>query len=208
MNCYIFDVDGTLIDSSGVYLPALQQMLDEYGYAHTPEMLKTAFGMTGRQGLRYFGIPEAQHDEFMHRWESLAYENLLNVKIYDGILDTLHALREGGSKLGIVTSRTRAQFRDGVKPLGLDRYFDTVVCSDEVAHPKPAPDAALECLQRLRGGAGCVHRRQRFRYAVRAVCGYPERARALGLPRTGEDRVGSALCPSCRDPESVSVSET
>ena len=52
MNCYIFDVDGTLIDSSGVYLPALQQMLDEYGYAHTPEMLKTAFGMTGRQGLR------------------------------------------------------------------------------------------------------------------------------------------------------------
>ena len=154
MNCYIFDVDGTLIDSSGVYLPALQQMLDEYGYAHTPEMLKTAFGMTGRQGLRYFGIPEEQHDEFMHRWESLAYENLLNVKIYDGILDTLHALREGGSKLGIVTSRTRAQFRDGVKPLGLDRYFDTVVCSDEVAHPKPAPDAALECLQRLGCAAG------------------------------------------------------
>ena len=40
MNCYIFDVDGTLIDSSGVYLPALQQMLDEYGYAHTPKCSK------------------------------------------------------------------------------------------------------------------------------------------------------------------------
>ena len=40
MNCYIFDVDGTLIDSSGVYLPALRQILEEYGYEHTPEMLK------------------------------------------------------------------------------------------------------------------------------------------------------------------------
>ena len=31
MNCYIFDVDGTLIDSSVVELPARRQVLDEYG---------------------------------------------------------------------------------------------------------------------------------------------------------------------------------
>ena len=36
MNCYIFDVDGTLIDSSGVYLPALKQVLEERGCTHTP----------------------------------------------------------------------------------------------------------------------------------------------------------------------------
>ena len=149
MNCYIFDVDGTLIDSSGVYLPALRQILEEYGYEHTPEMLKKAFGMTGRQGLAYFGVPEAQQDEVMERWEAMAYANLLHVKIYDGILDTLRALRESGSRLGIVTSRTRAQFEGGVKPLGLAECFDAVVCSDEVAHPKPAPDAARECLRRL-----------------------------------------------------------
>ena len=149
MNCYIFDVDGTLIDSSGVYLPALKQVLEERGCIHTPEMLKKAFGMTGRQGLAYFGIPEEQQDEVMHRWESLAYSNLLQVKIYDGILDTLRTLREGGNCLGVVTSRTCAQFDGGVKPLGLGEYFDTIVCSDEVAHPKPAPDAVFECLRRL-----------------------------------------------------------
>ena len=33
--------------------------------------------------------------------------------------------------------------------MGLAEYFDAVVCSDEVAHPKPAPDAARECLRRL-----------------------------------------------------------
>lgn len=154
MNCYIFDVDGTLIDSSVVELPALRQVLDEYGYAHTPEKLKKAFGMTGTQGLAYFGVPEAQQAEVMHRWESLSYSNLSQVKIYDGMVDTLRALRERGEKLGIVTSRTRSQFAGGVKPLGLDRYFDAIVCSDDVEHPKPAPDAAAECLRRLGGSAG------------------------------------------------------
>ena len=149
MNCFIFDVDGTLIDSSGVYLPALAQILEEGGYPYTQEMLKKAFGMTGRQGLAYFGVPEEQRDAVLRRWENMAYANLHNVTIYDGILDMLRALRAAGCKLGVVTSRTRAQFADGVKPLGLQEYFDTIVCSDDVAHPKPAPDEALECLRRL-----------------------------------------------------------
>ena len=152
MNCYIFDVDGTLIDSSVVELPALRQVLDEYGYAHTPEKLKKAFGMTGTQGLAYFGVPEAQQAEVMHRWESISYSNLSQVKIYDGMVDTLRALRDRGEKLGIVTSRTRSQFAGGVKPLGLDRYFDAIVCSDDVEHPKPAPDAAAE--KEYQTGAG------------------------------------------------------
>lgn len=153
MSCFIFDVDGTLIDSAPVYLPALGQALHEHGYTPTPEQIQTAFGMTGWQGLAYCGVPEEQFDAVMHSWEEEAYRHLEHVEIYDGITDTLRALRDAGHKLGIATSRNRSQYTRGVKPLGLAEFFDAVVCSDDVAAPKPAPDELFECLRRMGGRA-------------------------------------------------------
>lgn len=151
MHCIIFDVDGTLIDSAPVYLPALGQALNDHGYTPSPEQIQTAFGMTGWQGLAYCGVPENEFDAVMHSWEQEAYRHLERVKVYDGIVDTLRALKEGGNKLGIATSRNRSQYTHGVKPLGLNEFFDAVVCSDDVADPKPAPDELFECLKRMGG---------------------------------------------------------
>lgn len=151
MNYIIFDVDGTLIDSAPVYLPALRQALNDHGYTPSPEKIQTAFGMTGWQGLAYCGVPENEFDAVMHSWEQEAYRHLERVKIYDGIIDTLRILKEGGNKLGIATSRNRSQYTHGVKPLGLSEFFDAVVCSDDVEDPKPAPDELFECLKRMDG---------------------------------------------------------
>nr|WP_297282644.1 HAD family hydrolase [uncultured Agathobaculum sp.] len=151
MHYIIFDVDGTLIDSAPVYLPALGQALNDHGYTPSPEQIQTAFGMTGWQGLAYCGVPENEFDAVMHSWEQEAYRHLERVKVYDGIVDTLRALKEGGNKLGIATSRNRSQYTHGVKPLGLSEFFDAVVCSDDVADPKPAPDELFECLKRMGG---------------------------------------------------------
>lgn len=151
MNYIIFDVDGTLIDSAPVYLPALRQALNDHGYTPSPEQIQTAFGMTGWQGLAYCGVPENEFDAVMHSWEKEAYRHLERVKVYDGIIDTLRVLKEGGNKLGIATSRNRSQYTHGVKPLGLSEFFDAVVCSDDVADPKPAPDELFECLKRMGG---------------------------------------------------------
>ena len=151
MKYFIFDVDGTLIDSAPVYLPALGQALNDHGYTPLPEQIQTAFGMTGWQGLAYCGVPENEFDAVMHSWEQEAYRHLERVKVYDGIIDTLRALKEGGNKLGIATSRNRSQYTHGVIPLGLSKFFDAVVCSDDVADPKPAPDELFECLKRMGG---------------------------------------------------------
>lgn len=151
MSCFIFDVDGTLIDSAPVYLPALGQALNEHGFTPTSEQIQTAFGMTGWQGLAYCGVPEEQFDAVMHSWEEEAYRHLERVTVYDGIVDTLRALRDAGHKLGIATSRNRSQYTRGVEPLGLGDFFDAVLCADDVAAPKPAPDELFECLRRMGG---------------------------------------------------------
>ena len=35
------------------------------------------------------------------------------------------------------------------KPIGFTPWFDEIICADDVEHPKPAPDALLECLHRF-----------------------------------------------------------
>ncbi|WP_283674549.1 HAD family hydrolase [Butyricicoccus sp. Marseille-Q5471] len=149
MNYFIFDIDGTLIDSAHVDQIAFQQALRAQGQDYTLEELRWSFGMPGRDALRKLGIADIEGT--VTHWETLAYANLDQIKPYDGVLEVLTTLREQGCKLGVVTSRTRKQLEGGVTPLGLNGYFDEIICADDVAMPKPAPDGLLECLRRLGG---------------------------------------------------------
>ncbi|MCQ5128111.1 HAD family hydrolase [Butyricicoccus faecihominis] len=148
---FAFDIDGTLIDTVQVDQYAIQTVLREQGREYTLEELRFSFGMPGREALRILQVPDIEGT--IARWEQLAYAELDKISPYEGVIETLCALRARGAKLGIVTARTRAQYEAGFQPLGLEKYFDTVVCADEVAHPKPAPDELHECLRRLGGTA-------------------------------------------------------
>ena len=85
----------------------------------------------------------------MARWEALAYDRLDEIPMYDGITEVIAELRNGGCQCGIVTSRTRLQLEQGIKPIGFTPWFDEIICADDVEHPKPSPDALLECLRRF-----------------------------------------------------------
>lgn len=51
MKYFIFDIDGTLIDSSKVDQWAMRTALAEFGYEFTYEQLIFSFGMPGRRAL-------------------------------------------------------------------------------------------------------------------------------------------------------------
>ena len=149
MKYFIFDIDGTLIDSSKVDQWAMRTALAEFGYEFTYEQLIFSFGMPGRRALAKLSIPAEQVEPIMARWEALAYDRLDEIPMYDGIPEVIAELRNGGCQCGIVTSRTRLQLEQGIKPIGFTPWFDEIICADDVEHPKPAPDALLECLRRF-----------------------------------------------------------
>ena len=113
------------------------------------EQLIFSFGMPGRRALAKLSIPAEQVEPIMARWEALAYDRLDEIPMYDGIPEVIAELRNGGCQCGIVTSRTRLQLEQGIKPIGFTPWFDEIICADDVEHPKPAPDALLECLRRF-----------------------------------------------------------
>lgn len=153
MKYFIFDVDGTLLNSAEVDQQCLQQMLREFGQEHTLEELRPSFGKPGRQTLADLGFSGEAAERAMDRWEGLSQERIAEVRVFNGVEAMLKALHERGCRCGIVTSRTHYQYGYGFSPLGLDGYFDAVICMEDAPRTKPAPDPLLECLRRMGGTA-------------------------------------------------------
>ena len=151
MKYFIFDVDGTLLNSAEVDQQCLQQMLREFGQEHTLEELRPSFGKPGRQTLADLGFSGEAAERAMDRWEGLSQERIAEVRVFNGVEAMLKALHERGCRCGIVTSRTHYQYGYGFSPLGLDGYFDAVICMEDAPRTKPAPDPLLECLRRMGG---------------------------------------------------------
>ena len=74
MKYFVFDIDGTLIDSSKVDQWAMRTALAEFGYEFTYEQLIFSFGMPGRRALAKLSIPAEQVEPIMACWEALAYD--------------------------------------------------------------------------------------------------------------------------------------
>lgn len=154
MKYFVFDVDGTLMNSAAVDQQCLKQTLHEFGRDYTFEELRPSFGKPGRQTLADLGFTGETAERIMDRWGGLSKERASEVLAFDGIEALLRELHARGCRCGIVTSRTHYQFDYGFSPLGLDGYFDAVICMEDAPRHKPAPDPLLECLRRMGGEPG------------------------------------------------------
>lgn len=153
MKYFVFDVDGTLMNSAAVDQQCLKQTLHEFGRDYTFEELRPSFGKPGRQTLADLSFTGETAERIMDRWEGLSKERASEVLAFDGIEALLRELHARGCRCGSVTSRTHYQFDYGFSPLGLDGYFDAVICMEDAPRHKPAPDPLLECLRRMGGTA-------------------------------------------------------
>lgn len=78
MKNFIFDVDGTLIDTREMYVPALQQTLENHGYAPTEDELNHSFGISGDDALKLIGVTD---DDLRHTILMNGHSCLLKILI-------------------------------------------------------------------------------------------------------------------------------
>ena len=62
------------------------------------------------------------------------------IEVFPGIIEMLQALKGLGLRLVIVTSKKRDMTLKGLKCLKMFDYFDLIVSSDDILHPKPHPE--------------------------------------------------------------------
>lgn len=142
----VFDVDGTLLDTEKAVLSSFQDVLYEVRGKRVPvEELRFALGITGEDALKQIEMDNPI--VVLRRWEELLRQYADTVSVYDGIAELAAALTEGGCRLGIVTSRTRAEFDHDFGEFDIDRYFGVTVCADDTTQHKPAADPLLKYME-------------------------------------------------------------
>ena len=139
---FVFDIDGTLLDTERTGVLSLIQTIRELtGREVTYEEAYCFFGVPSFQAAGKLGYADEAH--FAEVWEEHYQELMYLVTPFPGAPQVLDALKEAGVRLGVVTSRSKLEIDyDPVLATLLPR-FDAVVCSEDSIRHKPFPDPML-----------------------------------------------------------------
>ena len=144
----IFDLDGTLLDSAGAILEAINITFAELGLG--PYRWESDI-------VRFFGTPFRQWTETLlkegdkyseanvERMVNIMYDNYAvigpkHAKLNPGALETLESLRKKGVRLAVATNMILRHKLAFFSHFRLDRYFEKVCTISDVKRGKPFPD--------------------------------------------------------------------
>lgn len=153
MSMILFDLDGTLVDTAHDLGLALNTQLERHGkqaLTHDEIWPVASHGSRGLLALGFGITPadscfEAMRVEYLDLYESVFTHNPM---LLPGIAELLETLDSQGIKWGIVTNKPRRFSVDLTKAVqlgdqSLHQRSICLVCGDDAAQPKPAPDTLL-----------------------------------------------------------------
>lgn len=140
----IFDLDGTVLDSMGVWGEIDREFLAGYGIPVPPDYMEAVCAMSFRETAEYtvkrFSLP-ASPEELMERWLRMAQDSYANhVLLKPGVRELLLALKQAGVKLAVATASRREHFTPCLKRNGVYGLFDAIVTTDDVGCGKSSPE--------------------------------------------------------------------
>ncbi|HEU5260658.1 MAG TPA: pyrophosphatase PpaX [Gemmatimonadales bacterium] len=155
LSTFLFDLDGTLIDSIELILRSYRHTMRTHRGLEPPDDLwMKGLGTPLWVQFRKVSDDPAEIEAMVatYRAYNLAHHDEL-VRPYEGVGAAVRALRNTGKTLGLVTSKMRDTALRGLLVAGLDTVFQVIVGSDEVTHPKPHPEPVLKALEQLGAAA-------------------------------------------------------
>ncbi|MDF1545697.1 MAG: HAD family hydrolase [bacterium] len=146
----IFDLDGTLIDSSDGVVAAVNYSLEMMNQPlQSPERIKEYIGYP--LSKMYPDFTDAPVKELYRHFQIRAAETVVQATVaLDGVHELLEELKSRGINLGIGTTKIKRHVDGILDKLGWHSLFSATVGGDEVRQVKPEPDVFLLALDRLK----------------------------------------------------------
>lgn len=155
---YLFDLDGTLIDTAPDIMKGLNYALEHANFKPVDELLTRQWVGHGarvliEKALEYYG-EEPRNEELLetmvnHFIDHYADHIAEDSKPYPDVVATLKTLSNAGKPLGVVTNKAIRLSRLLLKATELDQFMHVIVGGDSMQVRKPAGEPALYAMNEL-----------------------------------------------------------
>lgn len=145
----LFDFDGVLLDSEPVHYECWLEALKPLGIqSDWSTYSKYCIGIPDREAVEYLcrvnvppADPGAAWEQYGRKTELFRARMLASPPFSQATIELIKSLN--GYRLAVVTASARREIEPLLERAGIRRYFAAVVCREDVARHKPAPDAYL-----------------------------------------------------------------
>jgi len=147
----IFDMDGTLVNSSLTIANAINYVRRNLGFEPMePAYILKHINDHTLNPARFFYHArafESDHEKWFSEYYTRNHEKEL--VLYNGIKTLLETLKARGDTLAVATNAYRSSTMQSLTYLGIYELFDDIACYDDVLQGKPHPDMIYQLLDRL-----------------------------------------------------------
>jgi beta-phosphoglucomutase family hydrolase len=149
----IWDMDGVIINTAPYHLKAWQVTLQKRGVNFSEYNFKQTFGQRNDaiiKGTLGEGIAP-------HEIESISCEKELNfrgmigdrIQSLPGVIELITSLNKSGFPMALASSAPIENIELVISSLGINDYFQSIICDNDVAEGKPSPQVFLLAAERL-----------------------------------------------------------
>ncbi len=153
MSTYLFDFDGTLVDSMPTFSAVMLRVLNESGVKYPSDVIKIITPLGYKSTAKYFreelGMLESVESitEKVNRYALDAYENHIEAKPH--VCEVLKALKIRGNSLNVLTASPHNMLDPCLKRIGIYDLFDNVWSCEDFGTTKSDPEIYRMAAQRL-----------------------------------------------------------
>ena len=149
----IFDMDGTLTDSAGMWLDSRVAFFQEYGLNGTPEhihqMIHLPVVAASQYAIDTFGL-KASLDEVIQFWRDYAGRRYsTDIELKPGVKTFFEKLKSDGVPICLATGCTLDLAHMVLDRHGVGQLLDYEICVDEIGGDKSSPDIYLQCARKF-----------------------------------------------------------
>ncbi|MES1941475.1 haloacid dehalogenase superfamily protein [Salinisphaera sp. T5B8] len=144
----VFDWDGTLMDSAGEIVAAMQNAIQEIGLPErSPDRMRELIGL-GLDDVLARLFPELDTQRVrarLHAYRARYGMKRSAAELFPPVRGALDTLKARGFTMAVATGKSRRGLDSALRSTGTEGYFRWTRCADE-STPKPAPDMLEEIL--------------------------------------------------------------
>jgi HAD superfamily hydrolase (TIGR01549 family) len=148
---FLFDWDGTLVDSAHLGLVAFEKTFDELGVPFEHDVYEATYSPNWYATYEALGLPKQLWQVADESW--LRHYGEQSAALIEGVGETVLALRGKGYQLGVVTSGSRSRVCREVEQSVLRDAFAVIICNEDIVNKKPDPEGLVLAIRSMGSGS-------------------------------------------------------